>query len=162
MKTVRNFMILAGLSVALVAMGATGARAQLIPLPEFTGSFTLPVQARWGSMTLPAGNYALYYGAPFKGGNHAVEVVKADGSVMGMVFVRGRKQTSASKSALVCNREGNVDVVRALELPGLGESIQFSLPRNLQLMANRQSHNATDQSAELHGLVQRVPVTLNR
>lgn len=163
MKTIRNFMILAGLSVAIVAIGAIGAKAEWIPLPEFTGSFTLPVQARWGSVTLPAGDYSFYYGASFKGGPYAVEVVsKADGSVRGMFLVRARKETSASKNALVCTREGNVDIVRALDLPALGESINFSLPPNTELMANRQGHNATNQTAELEGLTQRIPVTPNR
>jgi hypothetical protein len=147
----------------LVAMGGSGAKAQLIPIPEFTGSFTLPARAQWGAMTLPPGRYSLYYGAPFKGGIYAVEVVnEADGSARGMVFVRDRSDTSSLKTELVCTREGNVDIVRALDLPVLGESIHFSLPHNMELMAKHQNHNAKTQTAALHELIQFMPVTLNR
>jgi hypothetical protein len=163
MKTIKSLMILSGLVMALVAMSATGVKAQLISFPEFTGSFSLPVQARWGAMTLPAGDYSLYYGAPFKGGLYVVEVVnKEDGSARGVAFVQGRSQTSASKNELVCTREGNIDIVRALDLPALDESINFALPPNLELMANHQKHNASTPVAAVHGLIQLVPVSLNR
>jgi hypothetical protein len=163
MKTLRSLMVLAGLSVAILAMSAVGAKAQLISLPDFTGSFTLPVQARWGGMTLPAGDYSLYYGQPFKGGIHAVEVVnKADGWVLGMAFVRGLSQTSASKNELVCTREGNTDIIRALDVPALGESIHFDLPHNMKLMTNGQNHPVIPRMAEARGLTQRIPVSLNR
>lgn len=163
MKKMKSLMIWAGLSVSVFAMGATGANAQLIPFPEFTGSFTLPVQSQWGSMTLPAGKYSLYYGQPFKGGIYEVEVVsKADGSPRGMVFVRGRTATSASKNELVCAREGNVDVVQALNVPAFGESIHFSLPQKTELMATDQNQNAKTNVAELHRLIEFVPVKINR
>lgn len=163
MKTINRMIIWAALSLALVAVGTTGTTAQLIPLPEFTGSFTLPVRAQWGAMALPAGHYNLYYGAPFKGGSYAVEVVNsADGSARGMILVRDRTSASSSRTELVCTREGNVDIVRALNVPALGESIHFSLPRNMELMANQQNHKANTKVAALRGLPRFVPVTLNR
>ena len=160
MRIIKNLMILAGLSVALFAMSVTGARAQLITYPEFTGSFHLPVQARWGSLTLPPGIYGLYYGEPFKGGLKVVEVVnKADGSPRGIALIRGLSPASGATNELVCTRDGNMDFVRALDLPVLGESIQFGLPHDMKLMARQQGHNATKPVAELHGLTQRFPVT---
>jgi hypothetical protein len=163
MKNIKSWMIFAGFSVAILAMSGTRARAQLITYPEFAGSFTLPVQARWGALTLPPGNYGLYYGEPFKGGLKVVEVVnKADGSARGVVLIRGLSQTSASTNELVCTREGNMDFVRDLDLPVLGESIQFGLPYNMKLIASQQDHNATKPVAELHGLIQRLPVISNR
>lgn len=163
MRTIRNLMILAGLFVALMALGASGARAQLITYPVFAGSFTLPVQARWGSMTLPPGNYGLYYGEPFKGGLKVVEVVnKADGSARGIALIRGLSQASGSTNELVCTRDGNMDFVRALDLPVLGKSIQFGLPHNMELIASQQDHNATKPAADLHGATQRFLVTPTR
>ena len=162
MKTTKKLIIWAGLSLALVAMGATATKAQLIPLPEFTGSFTLPVRAQWGEASLPAGHYSLYYGAPFEGGSHAVEVLNsADGSAR-MILVRDRSDTSVAKTELICIREGNVDIVRALNVPALGESINFSLPPNMKLMANNQKHRANRKVAELRGLTQYVQVTISR
>lgn len=162
MTKIRNFMLLGGLSLALVAMGATAMNAQLIPLPEFTGSFTLPVRAQWGETSLPAGHYSLFYGAPFGGGGHAVEVLnRADGSSR-MILARDRTDASAAKAELVCVHEGNVDVVRALNLPALGESIHFSLPRHTKLMANNLKHNSNTSVAALNGPTQYVPVTISR
>jgi hypothetical protein len=163
MRIIENLMILAALSVVLVAMSATGARAQLITYPEFVGSFTLPVQASWGSMTLPPGSYGLYYGMPFKGGLKVVEVVnKADGSARGVALIRGLSQASGSTNELICTREGDMDYVRALDLPVLGKSIQFGLPHNMKLVASQQDHSATKSVAKLHGLTERFLVTSNR
>ena len=163
MKTIKSWTMLAGLSVAILAMSAAGARAQLITYPEFVGSFTLPVPAKWESMTLPPGNYGLYYGEPFRGGLKVVEVVnKADGSARGVALVWGLSQASGSTNELVCTREGDMDFVRALDLPVLGKAIQFGLPHNMKLIASQQDHNATKPAADLHGLTQRIPVTLNR
>lgn len=160
---IKDLMIWAGLSLALVAMGASSAKAQLIPFPEFTGSFTLPVRTQWEGMTLPAGRYSLYYGAPFRGGSYAVEVVnRADGSVRGMVPIEARTNTSASKNELVLTREGNVDIVQALDLPAIGKAIHFSLPGRVKLMANVKSPKVQTQVAALHKLIQFVPVTLNQ
>ncbi len=162
MKTTKKLIIWAALSLALVAMGTTATKAQLIPLPLFTGSFTLPVRAQWGETSLPAGHYTLYYGAPFGGGSHAVEVLNSADGNSRMILAWDRTGTSSAKTELVCTREGNVDIVRALNVPALGESINFSLPHNMKLMANSQKHNANTGVAALHGLTRFVPVTLSR
>lgn len=164
MKTIRAFMTLAGLCVALVALGATGANAAMISFPRFTGSFTLPTQAQWGAMALPAGHYSLYYGQAFNGGTNAVEVVnQADGSVVGTILVEARNDTSAHSNALVCTREGNVDIVRALDLPALGESLNFALPNGARLVASLQNHKPnTALKEEARLSTGRVPGTVNQ
>lgn len=66
-----------------------------------------------------------------------MEVVhKAGGRLRGMVFIHERKETSASKSELVCTRQGNVDMVRTLDLPAHIESIYLPPPGNTELMTN--------------------------
>jgi len=164
MKTIRTFMTLAGLCMVLVALGAISASAAVISFPRFTGSFTLPTQAQWGAMTLPAGNYSLHYGQAFNGGTNAVEVVnQADGSVLGTILVEARNDTSAHGNSLVCTREGNVDIVRALDLPALGESLNFALPHGAQVVASLQNHKpntALKEEASLY--TGRVPVTVNQ
>ena len=85
----------------------------------------------------------------------------ADGHAR-MILARDRTGTSSAKTELVCTREGNVDIVRALNVPALGESIHFSLPQNMKLMASNRKHSANTSVAALHGLTQSVPVILSR
>jgi hypothetical protein len=160
MKTIRSLMTLAGLSVMLFALGATGAKAQALRSADFAGTFTLSNNAQWGAMALPAGNYTLRYGSLY--GSHYVEVWGTEkGSPHGVIQVAGNNDTSATKSALVCVREGATLVVRALDMPVLGQSINFGMPRGAQLAAHNGKHNGYTQLAEAPMLVQRVPVTLN-
>jgi hypothetical protein len=164
MKAIRNLTILVGLSVALIALAATGAMAQKLAITSFNGSFTLPLDAQWAAMALPAGDYNLSYGQPFKGGIQVVTVAgKAEGSPRGMVLIKARSQTSASKNALVCAREGHTLVVRALELPAIGESVDFAPPHGVKVrawvVAGKGNHNAKTHLAEVPIPIERVPVT---
>lgn len=161
MKSIRNMMTLVGLSLALFALSATGAKAQNITLTSFDGSFTLPVAAQWGRMNLPAGEYTFSYGQLFNS-VHAVEITgKADGIIHGIAFVRAMNDVSTRKDALVCVREGDALVVRALEMPDIGESVTFALPRGEKLMAHNRNHKGYTQLAEAPMLIERIPVTLN-
>jgi hypothetical protein len=162
MKTIRSLMVLAGLSVVFFALSVTGTKAQGLNTTSFTGTFTLPSEAQWGKMTLPAGKYTLHYGQPFNGGVYAVEVFdKAAEISRGMLLPLAISSTSTRKNALVCVREGDVLVVRALEMGDLGTSINFALPHGTRLMAHNGSRNQYAQLAEAPMLIQRVPVTLN-
>ena len=162
MKTIRNFMTLVGGSLALLALGATGARGQGLTRTSFAGTFTLPFEAQWGAMTLPAGDYSLYYGQLFATGTTAVAIAgKAEGSPRGWILVQAGERTSALKDGLVCIRDGNSLVVRKLELPAIGESVNFALPRGTKLLANQQNHDRYTQLAKGPMLIQRVPVIPN-
>ena len=162
MKTIRSLMILAGLSLVLFALSATGAKAQIMPSANFRGTFTLPVAAQWGEMSLPAGEYTLSYGQPFRGGTYAVAVTsKADGKGRGYVLVNGNSGVSSKKDALVCIREGDALVVRTLEMPTIGKSAHFTLPHGTQLTARNGKHNGYTQLAQAPMLIERIPVALN-
>jgi hypothetical protein len=162
MKTIRSLMTLAGLTLALFALGATGARAQSLSATNFSGTFTLPFEAHWGAMTLPKGDYSLYYGQPFKGGTYAVEVRgTAKGSPHAFIFGQASDQASVKKTAIVCVRDGNTLVVRALEMPKLGKSVTFVMPYGGQLTAHQRNGSTNTQLAEAPMLIQRVPITLN-
>lgn len=164
MKTIRSLMTLVGLSVVFLALSASGARAQQagsLSTTTFRGSFTLPNEAQWGHMTLPAGDYNLYYGRLFDGGVNWVNIVgKAKGSPHGLIVVESNERTSATKDSLICVREGNNLVVRKLELPAIGESVNFAMPRGVQLMAQSQNHGQYT-LAEAPLLIQRLPVQMN-
>lgn len=162
MKTIRSLMTLAGLFLVLFALSATGAKAQNLSSASFSGNFTLPVAAQWGEMTLPAGNYTLSYGQPFLGGVYAVVVAgKADRKIRGMVFVRSYNDPSTKKDALVCVRDGDSLVVRALEIHQLNTAAQFALPHGAKLVARNRNHKGYTQLAEAPMLIERIPVTLN-
>jgi hypothetical protein len=161
MKTIRNLMILVGLFVGFLALGTAGAKGQVLDTPSFAGTFTLPFEAQWGKMTLPAGDYTLKFGLLSTG--HALVEVKgrAEGSLHGVVEAGPYGQTSATKNAIVCIREGNALIVRTLEMPAIGESVAFMLPRGTKLTAQKGKHNGYTQLAEAPMLIQRVPVRLN-
>lgn len=158
MKTIRTVVALVGLSLVLSALGATRAGAQNLETTVFAGTFTLPVQVQWGSMTLPAGNYSLYYGKLFMGGTYTVEVVgKAKRSLRGWIPLKARTGPSTAKNSLICIRDGNNLVVRRLEMPAIGESLEFAMRRGMKLLTHRQKHGQYT-LAEAPILIQRVPV----
>jgi hypothetical protein len=162
-KIIRNLVTLAGLSAIFFALGATGARAQSLRTTNFAGTFTLPFEAQWGPATLPAGEYSLYYGHLTDGGSAMVEVIgKANRTPHALILSQGVSDASIKESALVCIREGDVGIVRVLEIPQLGEAVQFSMPRGTQLMAQKSNGNKNVQIAGGPMLIQRIPVTLKK
>lgn len=161
MKTIQRLTTLAGLSLVLFALGATGARAQAIKTPHFAGTFNLPFEAQWGRATLPAGNYSLYYGRLHDGARMVEVVGKKNHTPHVLILPQGLNDASTTQSALVCVREGNVGIVRALEMPQINQSVKFGMPRGTQLTANRSNGKNNVQIAEGPKLIQRIPVTMN-
>jgi hypothetical protein len=162
MKTIRSLTILAGLPLLVLALGATGAKAQSFSVSDFAGTFTLPFEAQWGSTTLPAGEYSLYYGQPLAGGPLMVEVLgKEKGSPHVFILPQGTDSPSTASSALVCVREGNAGIVRGLEMPEISKSVHFGMPHGAKLVAQNGKHNGYTQLAQAPMLIERIPITLN-
>ena len=162
MKTIRSLMTLAGLTLAVFALSATGAKAQAISAASFSGTFTLPVAAQWGRMTLPAGTYNLNYGWTQGSDVPMLEVTgKAKGSPHGFIIAQTHSGVSVAKNTLLCVREGDALVIRALEMPAIGTAVKFSMPHGARLVAQNTKHNGYAQLAEAPMLIERVPVTLN-
>ncbi len=160
MKTIRSLTILAGLSVMVFVLGAAGARGQVITMPRFAGSFTLPLDAVWDQMTLPAGEYRVYYGYSDHGGATLVNIVgKGKGSVHGTLIAKVPTGVSATKNSLVCVRHGDTLIVRSLEIPEIGEAVEFPVPKGAKLMATNWKHTGYTELAEGPMLIQRIPVT---
>jgi hypothetical protein len=86
MKKIRNLMTFGGLFVAVLALGTTGARAQRLYSTQFAGTFTIPFEVQWGTMTLPAGEYTLSYGIQRSGANLVEIAGKAKGSPHGVIL----------------------------------------------------------------------------
>lgn len=160
MKSIRNLMAVVGLFVAVFALGTVGAMAQTSNSMQFTGTFTLPYAAQWGTMTLPAGEYTLKYGTR-PAGPSLVEIAgTAKDSPHGIILVESADNTSATKNSIVCVRDGKSLLVRKLELPAIGEVVSFTMPQSVTLMAQRQQDSVYT-LAQGPKLIQRVPVTLS-
>jgi hypothetical protein len=162
MKSIRSFVTLFGLSLMFAAFGAAGARAQGFTMTNIGGTFDLPFQVQWGSMTLPAGTYTLNYGYDTSG-LPVVEVRgEAKGSPHGFVLSRGYDYASGTKNAIVFVREGQTGIVRGLEMAAAGTTSTFAMPRGTQLTAHQSNSKGNIQLAEAPMLIQRVPITLNK
>lgn len=161
MKTIQSFFSMVGLGVAMFVLGASGAKAQVLNSPDFTGTFTISHIAQWGATTLPAGEYTLKYGY-LDGGADAVEIAgKAKGSPRVTMLAVANGRNSEVENSLACIREGNTLVVQRLDLPAIDKSLNFAMPHGTTLVAHRQNRG----EYTLAGgpmLIQRVPVTANQ
>jgi hypothetical protein len=163
MKTVRNMTIVMGLALAVFGLAATSANAQTLTTTSFGGTFTLPFEAQWGSMTLPAGDYSLFYGHLNGRGTYLVEVAgKAEGSPHGMVITRGRNQAKTSENVIVCVREENKGYIRGLQIGVIGESATFKIPHGVEVRARivveNQKHKGNTHLAQASTVVELVPI----
>lgn len=162
MKTIRSLMAMFGLSLVLSTLVAIGARGQALDSGQFNGKFTLPFVAQWGAMTLAPGNYTLQYGTQ-KSGQRLVEVRgTAKGSPYGMIQARPGGVTTATRNTIVCVREGSVLIVRALEMPAIGEVVEFAVPHGIRLRVHKAKHNGFAQFDRGHMPIQRVALHVNQ
>src|SRR5574338_341414 len=106
MKTIRRLTTMIGLTLVLIALGAISARGQFLDSTQFVGTFTLPISAHWGTTTLPAGDYTLRYGTLHATGGFVEVRGTEKGSRHVVISVEGAGHSSATKTALVCLRDG--------------------------------------------------------
>jgi hypothetical protein len=162
MNTIRNWVTLAVLTMVAFALCGTGARAQDLRTTYFGGTFNLPFEAQWGRTILPAGEYNLYYGRLIDGGANMVEVMgKENRRPRVLILSHGVNDATTTRSALVCVRQGGVAIVRALEMPQIGQAVHFNTPRGTRLTAKRSNGNKNVELAEGPMLIQRIPIKLN-
>lgn len=166
MKKIRSLATLMGLWLVLLALGATGAKAQQAPslsITHFAGTFTLPFEVQWGAMTLLAGDYNVYYGDVNGAGSYYVEVLgKAKGSSHGLIAAQTINPSAAAKSTLTCYREGTATIVQSLQMPAIGEAVTFAKPHGERLMGQQRNNNSNTQVAEAQVRIQRIPVSLSK
>jgi hypothetical protein len=158
MKTLRNLIVPVSVLVMFLGLAATGTKAQILNTTHFAGNFTLPFPAQWGEMTLPPGDYNLYFGNLNQHGLRVVEVAHEDlGILHGLVITRMPQESKATESFLVCVIEGNKAYVRSLEMAGIGQSVGFARPHGVSvaawIVADKKTHNTNARLAET-----RIPV----
>ena len=162
MKALRASLMRMGFALVFFVAGLAGARAQALHLTVFSGTAQLPVAADWQGKTLPAGEYALYYGTRM-GGTHYVEIAgKTQGAPHLFITPRAYRPSSSGQDELVCARDGNRLVVLELQMSGIGESLSFGMSRSSPRMGLRTAIETGRQVVAAARQIQRVPVTTER
>jgi hypothetical protein len=141
----RRFKILAPLGLALLAGCFT---ANLASAQEaYRGRFTLPVEARWGHVVLPPGDYSFTLDHASNDGK--IMVRRGTGN-LGIILTQAiRDRQTSDQSALVLVRSGGNYTIRALRLAELGMTLEYSVPK-----AGKQLIVQAPQ------LLERIPVTM--
>jgi hypothetical protein len=112
--------------VLLLAMLAVQLRASLASAQEYQGKFTLPFEARWGTATLPPGDYTF----EFKGTTHPCITLWQGLRGRGFVLVKGMTdETTSSPSAMVAAPAGGSYRIQTLHLGELGLTLYFAQPK---------------------------------
>jgi hypothetical protein len=142
-KAVLKFVV-----IGLLVSGAMAALSFAQSAPVATGSFTLPLAARWGSLNLNPGTYSFEVN---RGGNNYVLHVEQGGRAVGFILTSefsSREAPQLDEAALLCVRRSGGLVIGTLKMPKIGV-FYFNAP---------QSRKA--QLTENPDLIQRVPVLL--
>ena len=127
MKSIRSSMFFRMLILAIGALAATVSPAHAQSAAN--GKFTLPHEARWGSLLLSAGDYSFSLQSPSLPA--PIVVGKTGSSQIALVLPRGvstEKLTGNSRLVLTHNESGE-SFVSALYLGDLGVSLHFAPPK---------------------------------
>ena len=131
MNANRIFRFTAVFAIALMAAALTplSASAQV-----YEGNFTLPFQARWNSLNLPAGDYSIRIDEMAPSG---MIVVQHDGKNVGILFVGSiSSNEELAKSELVAVPDGQAYRITVLSLHNRYK-IDFAPPKGEHRMRAR-------------------------
>lgn len=121
MKTIRSLTLVKTLLVvAILCWSATLASAQ----SAIKGEFSLPFEAHWGQVVLPAGDYSFNLASV-----RAPTVIQIRGeqaNVLVMAQATTDLPSPTDESALVLVRSGSNRIVRSLRLGPLGVSLFYA------------------------------------
>jgi len=148
MKTNRSRMMVRCLVFASLAVCFSAA---MLSAEEWSGTFSLPFEARWDRVVLPPGDYSVYFNTAGNG-----QMVLRQGTRrIGLVWVSAEETPATSaKSQLLIVREGgtaNVHILYVAEL-GLGTEFHFKVPERYEVYT-RLIARADEPAA-----IQRIPV----
>lgn len=127
MKSTRIYGLprLLGLAALVICSSAALASAEMV-----RGTFTLPVEARWGMAVLPPGNYSFTLDS--SGAERLITNFQSEsGQDEGSVLPRGvTDQQTLDHSELLLVRTGENYTIRALRLAPVGLTVYYSMPKN--------------------------------
>jgi hypothetical protein len=142
----RSFKLVAPLALALLAgcFTANLASAQ----DAWKGTFTLPFEARWGQIVLPAGEYSFTLDHALVG---SIVTIQAEtGQTLGFVQTQGiYDRQTFDRSELILVRSGGNYTIRALRLAELGLTLEYSVPKTEKQLITQAPR-----------LLERIPVTM--
>ncbi len=122
------------LPVLVLLSAATLARAQA---PVAKGSFTLPMQARWGDLALAPGNYTFVIPRDLTSPER-VEV-RRDGKFVGYVLTATRDESKSSESSMELQISGDTYAVSELRIKDAGV-FTYAIPKTERM---KLAHGAT-------------------
>jgi hypothetical protein len=121
----RSFKLVTPLALALLAACST---ANLASAREaYAGTFTLSVEARWGNMVLPPGDYSFTLD---QGTNTGIVCIRGRSGYLGVILNQGTDaQQTFARSELILVRSGENYTIRALRLAELGTAYEYAVPK---------------------------------
>jgi hypothetical protein len=140
MTAIRRFSFLQALALSVLALGlsATPAAAQSV-----TGTFKLPMAAKWGTSFLPAGEYS--YSAEISNGMPLVTVRSVDTKWAQMFLAQSVSAEDDSKPAtLELTRQGDTLYVSSISARGMGLVFNYALPKVVEAPAVAQLEGASE------------------
>jgi hypothetical protein len=142
LSMVRNLVL--ALATASIFTGVAKAQATL-----YSGKFTLPFEAHWGGLTLPAGDYSFQLNSSGHGSD--MIVVLQGTRKLGFVMSEAYNQAPQSEqSELIVTRSSGRARIVALHAGELGTDFYYHLPK----AEGRLIASAPE-------LIQRIPVSRN-
>ena len=132
MKSMQNRIL------AIVVLGLFAVCTFAAPTPaqsRISGSFTLPHDVRWQSITLPAGDYT--FSQPSVARSSPMTVTGPNGSVFELAAVISERHED-KPSVLVLQRFGGTYFVREMYLDKIGVRLEYwtpKLPKNEKVLA---------------------------
>jgi hypothetical protein len=126
--------VLGAVLVAVTACAVIAPRLQATTAVQ--GKFTLPFDAKWGKVSLHAGDYKV---AINNYSSMATVVISQSGRNVGITLpeVFDYTENKSKTAELVCIRHNGIVTVRELRLPQVG-TYYFPLPKELKVMAAQQ------------------------
>lgn len=133
--------------LALAALAACLTPASLRAQTVFKGSFTLPVETRWGTAVLPAGTYSFTMQSATESSLTAVRDEQGQPVMITSSYGTSEGKASDASQLIVLRSSGKV-TVRALYLQPLGMTFYYPLPKDDRKFVTQAPQ-----------LIQRVPVS---
>jgi hypothetical protein len=140
MTVIRRFSFMQALAMMIVALGLSTAPAAA---QSVTGTFKLPMAAKWGTSFLPAGEYS--YSAEISNGMPIVTVRSVDTKWAQMFLAQSVSAEDDSKPAtLELTRQGNTLYVSSISARGMGLVFNYALPKVVEAPAVAQLEGASE------------------
>jgi hypothetical protein len=145
MKAIRNYIGFGSFALALLVL-CSG--AQLANGQNVEGDFTLPFNAQWAQVTLPAGHYSFTLDSASRGG---ILILRRGTKGMGLVVTRLRDESNSEVSYLTVMHENGVNTVTELALACKGVVLRYP-----------QHHQKLSRAAKEREMAQLIPVAVGK